>query len=121
MTIVGILILSLVAFTPANLAPVLNTAGVPAQRELTVPLSKRGKINSYSVRETAHDSFELIATNVEHPIKKTPVAGEVELKYKCGQIPYTRRLFFNHGVSRPERVECLIILTPRIIIRDEEE
>ena len=93
---------------------------VSAQHEVTIPLSKTGTINLYSVRAVGHGSFEFVALNVEHPVKKKPVTGEVELQFKCGRIPYIKRLFVRSGSSRAEKVECLMIIRPVIIIRDED-
>lgn len=122
MRTVGIILLSVFA------GIVLTVPAVPAryndraiaQREVSIPLSKNGIINLYSVREIGHDSFEFTSMNVEHPDKKKPVTGEVEVRFKCGQLPYLHRLFLRSGSSRAEKVECLMIVLPVIIIQEEE-
>ena len=122
MRTVRIILLSVLAgaalTVPAALARYGNHS--IAQREVTIPLSKTGKVNLYSVREAAHDSFEFVAENVRDPVKKKPVTGEVELRYKCGDIPYLNRLFLRRGSSRAEKVKCLMMIRPVIIIADEE-
>ena len=90
------------------------------QRQTVIPLTRYGKINTYSVRETGSKTFEFTAINVEDPVKKKPITGEVELQYKCGRIPYINRLFLRSGSSQPLKVECLVLVTPRIIISEEE-
>ncbi len=56
------------------------------------------------------------------PITGEPVEGEHKFEYGCpglGKIPYVSRLFLNNGNAKT-KTECLLLITPRIIIQEEE-
>ena len=98
---------------------------VATQKTAGIPLTRNGRVNGYTVTQKGPNAFEFGATNVQDPVTKKPVTGNAQLQYKCGQvpplkpIPYIGRLFVNQGNSDHIKVECLILITPRIIIQDE--
>ena len=49
------------------------------QGHTVIPLSRNGRINTYSVRENGAHEYEFTAVKVEDPVKKKPITGEVEL------------------------------------------
>jgi hypothetical protein len=95
----------------------------PAQRPIVIPLVEGGEVNGYRVRRDG-GGFVIELTNVKSPITGDPVSGEANLEHRCPQlskIPYVSRLFLNKGVGRTDS-QCLMpMVTPRIIITDDED
>lgn len=85
-----------------------------------IPLTQNGRVNGYHVYEQGRTDFEFEAVNVQEPETEKPVTGEGQLEYQCGKIPYIKKLLLNQGRSRRIRVECLILLTPRLIFEGRD-
>lgn len=123
-----LVLLSIVSAAMFNLsgrigAPFKTAAAT--QKTAGIPLTRNGRVNGYTVTQKGPNDFEFGATNVQDPVTKKPVTGNGQLQYKCGQapplkpIPYIGRLFVNKGNSDHIKVECLILITPRIIMQEE--
>ncbi len=92
----------------------------PAHRPIIIPLSENGKVNGFQVKKEG-DTFVLNLVNVQSPVTGKPVDGEHKLEHQCptlAKVPYINRLFLNKGIGRAKS-ECLILITPRIIIQEE--
>ncbi|MGQ0761634.1 MAG: hypothetical protein ACT4OT_06405 [Acidobacteriota bacterium] len=99
---------------------VTGTVVNPAQRPIIIPLSENGKVNGFQVKKEG-DTFVLNLVNVQDPITGKPVDGEHKLEHQCptmATIPYISRLFLNKGTGKTKS-ECLVLITPRIIIQEE--
>ncbi len=86
-----------------------------------VLLKRNERKNSYkTVSENGEIIFE--AENVEDPKDGELLRGKKKLEYRCelGQIPFIKELLFSNGRSTRQKVECLVLITPRIIIQEEE-
>jgi hypothetical protein len=86
-----------------------------------VTLKRNERKNSYkTVSENGEIIFE--AENVEDPSDGAFLRGKKKLEYRCelGQIPFVKELLFSNGRSNRQQVECLMLITPRIIIQEEE-
>ncbi|HMS39469.1 MAG TPA: hypothetical protein PKE69_04530 [Pyrinomonadaceae bacterium] len=84
-------------------------------------LKRNERKNAYkTVVENGVIYFE--AENVEDPLGGEPLRGEKELEYKCtaDSIPLIKKLMFSNGRSNRQKVECLVLISPRIILLDEE-
>lgn len=118
-------ILALAIVSPANGLEALVKTTVASQKTAGIPLTRGARVNGYTVTQKGPNDFEFGATNVQDPVTKKPVTGNGQLQYKCGQapplkpIPYIGRLFVNNGNSDRIKVNCMILITPRIIIQDE--
>lgn len=92
----------------------------PARRPIIIPLHENGGVNGYRVKKDG-TSFMINLENVRDPLKGDPVDGKHKLEYRCpqlSQLPYVSSLFINRGVGKM-KAECLILVTPRIIVQDE--
>jgi MbtH protein len=89
----------------------------PNARPVVIPLSD----NQYQVKKEG-PAFVVNLKNVKHPITGDPVNGKHKLEHKCpelSKLPYVKSLFLNKGIGRTES-ECLIMVSPRIIIIEDE-
>ena len=97
-------------------------AGPASQREekrKVVSLTKDANVNGYSITERNHE-YLFRAINVRHPGTGKPLGGKHDVEIVCDKIPYIQRIFFNKGNSET-RSKCLVLLlTPKIIIQEEE-
>lgn len=85
-----------------------------------VTLKRNERKNTYkTVMENGLIYFE--AENVEDPLDGTLLRGEKKLEYKCAAdgIPIIKKLLFSSGRSNRQKVECLVLITPRIIIAED--
>lgn len=99
-----------------------HVAGPAAQREQktkAVDLTKDARVNGYTITE--HNKVFLFkAINVRHPDTGKELEGKHKVELSCNKIPYITRLLFNKGNSET-RSKCLLLLvTPRIIIQEED-
>jgi hypothetical protein len=93
----------------------------PRVRPLVIPLIENGGVNGFRVKKDG-TGFVLNIENVKHPITGDPVDGEHKLAGQCpnlGKLPFVKKLFLNKGYGRTES-DCLIMVTPRIIINEED-
>ena len=89
-------------------------------RPVIIPLIENGGVNGYHVKKDG-TGFVINVENVKHPISGDPVDGEHKLEHTCpelSKLPYINRLFLNKGIGKAKS-ECLILVTPRIVITDE--
>lgn len=89
-------------------------------RPIIIPLFENGGVNGYRVKKDG-SGFLVNVENVKHPITGDPVDGKHKLEYQCperGKLPLINSLFMNKGRGR-EKAVCLVIVTPRIIITDD--
>lgn len=89
--------------------------------ESYVQLKRNERKNSYkTVSENGEIIFE--AENVEDSKNGELLRGKKKLEYRCqlSEIPYIKELLFSGGRSNRQKVECLVLITPRIIIQKEE-
>ncbi|HLG18041.1 MAG TPA: hypothetical protein VJH03_26605 [Blastocatellia bacterium] len=117
-----IAIASLMVFSVATWTAAAHVAGPAAQREekgKTVDLTNDARVNGYTITE--HNKVFLFrAINVRHPGTGKPLGGKHDVEIVCDKIPYIQRIFFNKGNSET-RSKCLVLLvTPKIIIQEEE-
>jgi len=92
----------------------------PRLRPIIIPLFENGGVNGYQVKKDG-TGFVINVENVKHPITGDPVDGEHKLEHQCptlAKIPYISRLFLNTGIGKAKS-ECLILITPRIIIQED--
>lgn len=85
-----------------------------------VTLKRNERKNSYkTVSEKGETLFE--AENVEDPLDGELLRGKKKLEYRCqlSEIPFIKELLFSNGRSNRQKVECLVLITPRIIIQEE--
>ena len=116
-----VVLLSILALATISLSGGFDTwitTTEATQKTAGIPLKRGARVNGYTTTQKGPGSFEFGAVNVQDPVTKLPVTGNGKLQYKCGQIPYIGRLFFNKGNSDRIKVNCLILITPRIIIED---
>jgi hypothetical protein len=69
------------------------------------------------------NNFVVSIEIVKHPITGKPVDGDHKLEYQCptlSKIPYVSRLFLNQGSGKTEARCLMIMVTPKIIIQNEE-
>ena len=109
-------------FSVATWTAAAHVAGPAAQREekgKTVDLTNDARVNGYTITE--HNKVFLFrAINVRHPGTGKPLGGKHDVEIVCDKIPYIQRIFFNKGNSET-RSKCLVLLvTPKIIIQEEE-
>ncbi len=92
----------------------------PPHRPIIIPLTENAKVNGFRVKKEG-DKFVVYVENVQSPITGDPVDGEHNLEHQCPdltKVPYVNRLFLNKGLGKT-RSECLILITPRIIIQED--
>lgn len=92
----------------------------PKVGPIIIPLLENGAVNGYHVKKDG-TGFVINVENVKHPITGDPVDGQHKLEHKCPdlkKIPFIQSLFLNKGVGRGKS-ECLILMTPHIIVSDE--
>ena len=92
----------------------------PRLRPIIIPLIENGGVNGYRVKKDG-TGFVINVENVKHPITGDPVEGEHKLEHKCPDLknlPYVQNLFLNKGIGKGKS-ECLILITPRIVIQEE--
>lgn len=85
-----------------------------------VTLKRNERKNAYkTVMEIGVIYFE--AENVQDPLDGKPLRGEKDLEYKCtaDSLPLIKKLLFSNGRSNRQPIECLVLISPRIIILDE--
>jgi hypothetical protein len=90
-----------------------------------VSLTKGAKKNGYTVTQHGGEYF-LQIFGAEDPLTKKRVEGEKEVEFRCkepslSKIPYIHRLFFTNGNTQPKKIECLLLVSPRIIIPEEND
>lgn len=93
----------------------------PAHRPIIIPLTENAKVNGFRVRKDG-DKLVIEVEGVQSPITGKPVDGEQKLEHQCptlSKVPYINRLFLNKGMGKM-KAECLIMITPRIIVQDED-
>lgn len=87
-----------------------------------VALTKGAKKNGYTVIQHGRDEYFLQVNGAEDPLTKKKLEGEKEVEFRCGaNVPIFKKLLFRNGLSRSEKVECLILISPRIIIQKETD
>jgi hypothetical protein len=94
----------------------------PARRPLIIPLIENAKVNGFRVRKDG-DKFVIEVEGVQSPITGKPVDGEHKLEHQCptlSKVPYLGRLFLNKGSGKADAQCLMLIVTPTIIIQDEE-
>jgi hypothetical protein len=96
-----------------------STVDLFAQKsgERYVSLKRNARKNGYrTVTDNGVVYFE--AENVEDG--GTQLQGEKKLEYRCqlNELPILKKLLFSNGRSNREKVECLVLITPRIIISE---
>jgi hypothetical protein len=86
-----------------------------------VSLNKDARKNGYKITvEAAVNYFE--AVEVEDPLTKKLLETLKKLEYRCRQDePLTTiSLTFSRGNSRRVRVPCVILIQPKIIIKEDD-
>ncbi len=96
----------------------------PTWRPLIIPLILDAPVNGYKVQVDGNGG-RLVADGVRDPITGKPLDGKHQLDAGCrvpvlSKIPILSTLFKNGG-ARTEKQECLIFITPRIIVQNENE
>jgi hypothetical protein len=93
----------------------------PALRPIIIPLIENGGVNGYRVKKDG-TGFVINVENVKHPITGDPVDGQHKLEHQCptlSKIPYVSNLFLNKGNGKTDGRCLTIMITPRIIIQNE--
>jgi hypothetical protein len=88
-----------------------------------VNLAQDARVNGYRVVDEGGGSFRFEAENVQDPVTGKELEGEHRLELKCkknGQ-PLLRPIKFSGGRASLSQTECLIFITPRIIINEGDE
>lgn len=91
-----------------------------AHRPIIIPLTENARVNGFRVKKEG-DGFVIEVEGAQSPITGKPVDGEQKLEHQCPdltKVPYINRLFLNKGIGKAKS-ECLILITPRIIIQEE--
>ena len=92
----------------------------PRLRPIIIPLIESGGVNAYRV-EKDETGFVVNVEKVKSPITGDPVDGKHKLEHRCpdlGKLPILKDIFMNKGLGKT-KTECLVLITPRIIIQDE--
>jgi hypothetical protein len=96
----------------------------PRWRPIFIPLIPNSKGNGYRSEKRKDENF-FTAFEVRHPLTGKPLEGEHEVRFECEQsgpnfsrLPMLRQLFFKNGRSTEEKTKCLLIINPRIIIKE---
>lgn len=90
-----------------------------SSRPIEIKLIKNGRQNGYKCVQERGEYFVEIQNVIDPRTKKT-LEGEHDLGYKCklSDIPIVKRLLFTDGRSEKKKTECLILITPKIIIQE---
>jgi len=94
----------------------------PPRRPIIIPLTENAKVNGFRVKKEG-DKFVIYVENAQNPITGKPVDGEHKLEHQCAElskVPYISRLFLNKGSGRSTANCLMIMITPTIIIKEEE-
>ena len=88
-------------------------------RPIEIKLIKNGRQNCYRCVQERGEYFVEIENVIDPRTKKT-LEGTHDLSYKCklGDIPIVKSLLFSNGRTERIKTECLIIITPKIIIQE---
>jgi len=93
----------------------------PTLRPIIIPLIENGGVNGYRVKKDG-TGFVINVENVKHPVTGDPVDGEHKLEHQCptlSKVPYLGTLFLDKGIGKTDGRCLVIIITPRIIIQNE--
>ncbi len=96
----------------------------PTWRPLIIPLILNAPANGFSIRQDGNGA-RFVADGVRHPITGKPLTGRHTIETACqtpvlSKIPILSTLFKN-GRAESEKQECLVFITPRIVVQDENE
>jgi hypothetical protein len=94
-----------------------------SKEQHAVNLSQGAKVNGYRVVDEGDGSFRFEGENVIDPVTGKKLEGEHRLEWKCKEngLPLLRNIRFSSGRASKVQRECLILITPRILIREDEE
>jgi hypothetical protein len=86
-----------------------------------ISLKKGVKKNGYTTLQRGANEIFVRVVGAEDPNTGKKLEGEKKLEYKCklNDIPIVTSLLFSKGVSTPQKVECLILITPRVIVLED--
>jgi hypothetical protein len=121
LSVIGLAISFVIAFS--SIEALSQKGGKGRYRK--VSLTKGAKKNGYTVTQHGRNEYFLQIFGAEDPLTKKRVEGEKEVEFKCkepslSKVPYIHRLFFSNGNTQPKKIECLLLVSPRIIILEED-
>jgi len=91
----------------------------PTIKPIVIPLTEHAEVNGYKLRIEGGKVF-FAATGVIDPVTGQPLKGNHKLKADCG-VPVLSKLpmvgmLFKNGLASTEKQECLVFITPRILV-----
>ncbi len=119
-------IVAILLFVPLALANDAIAQKARKYRERRILLTLNADINGFKITEPARQEYRIQIFRAEDPVTKRRLSGEELVEYKCREMLeiVTRKILFNEGNTGVIGIECReidLIVTPRILIREDAE
>ncbi|HWR34160.1 MAG TPA: hypothetical protein VN451_11565 [Chitinophagaceae bacterium] len=106
--------------------PVFSSAHIQVEKTSEkwikkVTLKKNARTNGFKITQRSGKIY-FAAVKVTDPNTKKLVEGETQLEYRCeGGLITVVKVFLSNGNSASIQVSCMDLISPQIIIMEEEE